>query len=161
MFLPMCIKNPSSVWIKLQIFIEYLHLETSFWHGLIDCPTTPRQRTPLEYIMPPYSCYPLLQINLVIFALHGVSCSSKLSNSSCAWLALGYLVPVVREMTTSLKPCIWHNLIPAIFNTFDGPGFPACYAVAAVYDPGTIDEAVAIVKNASSYGVPVRASGVG
>ncbi|KAF9522205.1 hypothetical protein CPB83DRAFT_919332, partial [Crepidotus variabilis] len=47
------------------------------------------------------------------------------------------------------------------YNTFDGPGFPACRDVAAVYEPNTIDEAVAIVKNASSHGIPVRASGNG
>jgi len=64
-------------------------------------------------------------------------------------------------MMTSLKFRIWHDSIPAIFNTFDSPGFPACYAVGAVYDPGTIDDAVAIAKNACSYGVLVRASGVG
>lgn len=47
------------------------------------------------------------------------------------------------------------------YNTFDGPGFPACNEVAAVYHPTTIDELASIVKNASSVGVPVRASGKG
>ncbi|KAI0753251.1 hypothetical protein C8Q80DRAFT_502896 [Daedaleopsis nitida] len=47
------------------------------------------------------------------------------------------------------------------YNTFDGPGFPACNEVAAVYHPTTIDEMAVIVKNASAAGVPVRASGKG
>ncbi|KAL1753550.1 hypothetical protein FB107DRAFT_264247 [Schizophyllum commune] len=47
------------------------------------------------------------------------------------------------------------------YNTFDGPGFPACNEVAAVYHPTTIDEMAALVKNASDNGVPVRASGKG
>lgn len=47
------------------------------------------------------------------------------------------------------------------YNTFDGPGFPACHNVSRVYSPTTIDEAVAIVKDASAQGIPVRASGVG
>ncbi|PPQ72823.1 hypothetical protein CVT24_012899 [Panaeolus cyanescens] len=44
--------------------------------------------------------------------------------------------------------------------TFDGPGFPACHNVSAVYTPSTIAEAAAIVKNASAAGIPVRAAGV-
>ncbi|KAJ6540523.1 hypothetical protein B0H19DRAFT_1077929 [Mycena capillaripes] len=47
-----------------------------------------------------------------------------------------------------------------VYNTFDGDGFPACNAVAKVYRPSTVDEMVAIVKNASAQGIPVRASGV-
>ncbi|KAF8148240.1 hypothetical protein B0H34DRAFT_668792, partial [Crassisporium funariophilum] len=47
------------------------------------------------------------------------------------------------------------------FNTFDGPGFPACREVSKVYSPTTVDEMIAIVKNASDHGVPVRASGNG
>ena len=46
------------------------------------------------------------------------------------------------------------------YNTFDGPGFPACKEVAKVYRPSTVDEIVSIVKDASSKGTPVRASGV-
>lgn len=47
------------------------------------------------------------------------------------------------------------------WNTFDGPGFPACRDVAAVYHPTSVDEIVSIVKNASASGAPIRASGVG
>ncbi|KAG7444062.1 FAD-binding domain-containing protein [Guyanagaster necrorhizus] len=47
------------------------------------------------------------------------------------------------------------------YNTFDGPGFPACNAVSQVYQPSTVDEIVSIVKNASDNGIPVRASGNG
>jgi L-gulonolactone oxidase len=46
------------------------------------------------------------------------------------------------------------------YNTFDGPGFPACRDVAKVYSPKTVEEAVSIVKDASDKGLPVRASGV-
>uniref|UniRef100_A0A0W0FAW3 D-arabinono-1,4-lactone oxidase n=1 Tax=Moniliophthora roreri TaxID=221103 RepID=A0A0W0FAW3_MONRR len=47
------------------------------------------------------------------------------------------------------------------YNTFDGPGFPACHEVAKVYRPSTVDEMVSIVKDASAKGTPVRASGNG
>ncbi|KZV84233.1 FAD-binding domain-containing protein [Exidia glandulosa HHB12029] len=47
------------------------------------------------------------------------------------------------------------------WNTFDGPGFPACRDVSAVYHPTTVDEIVSIVKNVSATGAPIRASGVG
>ncbi|KAK0185603.1 hypothetical protein F5146DRAFT_1070711 [Armillaria mellea] len=47
------------------------------------------------------------------------------------------------------------------YNTFDGPGFPACNAVSRVYRPSTIDEMISLVKNASVNGIPVRASGNG
>jgi hypothetical protein len=46
------------------------------------------------------------------------------------------------------------------YNTFDGPGFPACHEVSQVYSPGTIDDIVTLVKDASLKGTPVRASGV-
>ncbi|KAL0960536.1 hypothetical protein HGRIS_005574 [Hohenbuehelia grisea] len=48
-----------------------------------------------------------------------------------------------------------------VYNTYDGPGFPACNQVAKVYRPSTVDEIVSIVKNASATGTPVRASGNG
>ncbi|KAF9255073.1 FAD/FMN-containing dehydrogenase [Marasmius fiardii PR-910] len=47
------------------------------------------------------------------------------------------------------------------YYTFDGPGFPACNAVAKVYRPSTVEEIQQIVKNASDQGIPVRASGNG
>ncbi len=46
------------------------------------------------------------------------------------------------------------------YNTFDGPGFPACNAVSQVYRPSTVAEMISLVKNASVNGIPVRASGV-
>ncbi|KAG5653167.1 hypothetical protein H0H81_002009 [Sphagnurus paluster] len=46
-------------------------------------------------------------------------------------------------------------------NTFDGEGFPACNDVAQVYRPSTVNEIQALVKDASSKGKPVRASGNG
>ncbi|KAF1955276.1 FAD/FMN-containing dehydrogenase [Byssothecium circinans] len=47
------------------------------------------------------------------------------------------------------------------FNTFDGPGYPACNDVAAVHDPKSVNEMVTIVRDAASTGTPVRASGKG
>ncbi|KAK1227598.1 hypothetical protein PQX77_009398 [Marasmius sp. AFHP31] len=47
------------------------------------------------------------------------------------------------------------------YNTFDGPGHPACREVAKVYRPSTVQEIQNIVKNASDQGIPVRASGNG
>jgi L-gulonolactone oxidase len=47
------------------------------------------------------------------------------------------------------------------FNTFDGPGFPACHDVAAVHNVTSVNEMVSIVKDAAANGTPVRASGKG
>ncbi|KAI1854355.1 hypothetical protein JX265_012524 [Neoarthrinium moseri] len=47
------------------------------------------------------------------------------------------------------------------YNTFDGPGFPACRDVAAVYNVTSVDEMVSIVKDAAANGYPVRPSGKG
>lgn len=47
------------------------------------------------------------------------------------------------------------------YNTFDGPGFPACNNVAAVHNVTSVDEMVSIVKDAAANGTPVRASGKG
>lgn len=47
------------------------------------------------------------------------------------------------------------------FNTFDGPGFPACHNVSAVYQPTSVDEMASIVKMAAASNIPVRASGKG
>ncbi|EMD90809.1 hypothetical protein COCC4DRAFT_56504 [Bipolaris maydis ATCC 48331] len=47
------------------------------------------------------------------------------------------------------------------FNTFDGPGFPACREVAKVYDPNTVQETIDIVRTAATNGTPIRASGKG
>ncbi|KAJ6603491.1 hypothetical protein DFH09DRAFT_1242778 [Mycena vulgaris] len=52
------------------------------------------------------------------------------------------------------------NLLSIPYNTFDGPGFPACNAVSQAYRPSTVQEMVNIVENASSLGIPMRASGV-
>ncbi|KAJ7085118.1 hypothetical protein B0H15DRAFT_378094 [Mycena belliarum] len=52
-----------------------------------------------------------------------------------------------------------HKAVPAPYNTFDGPGFAACNAVAQVYRPSSVQEMMVIVKNASDQGIPVRASG--
>ncbi|KAJ7738986.1 hypothetical protein B0H16DRAFT_1729661 [Mycena metata] len=52
-----------------------------------------------------------------------------------------------------------HASATQVYNTFDGDGFPACNAVAQVYEPTSVDEIVTLVKNASAQGIPVRASG--
>lgn len=57
-------------------------------------------------------------------------------------------------------------LFPAVttgieYDTSDGPGFPACHNVSAIYQPTTVDEMVSLVKMASASNIPVRASGKG
>lgn len=47
------------------------------------------------------------------------------------------------------------------YNTFDGPGFPACHDVSAVYNVSSVDEMIDLVKDAAASGTPVRASGKG
>lgn len=47
------------------------------------------------------------------------------------------------------------------YNTFDGPGFPACNEVAAVHEPQTVDEIQGLVQDAIAAGQKVRASGLG
>lgn len=47
------------------------------------------------------------------------------------------------------------------YNTYDGPGFPACHDVAAVYEPRTVDEIQGLVQDAIAAGQKVRASGLG
>lgn len=47
------------------------------------------------------------------------------------------------------------------FNTFDGPGFPACNDASAVNDPTTVDEVISIVRKSASSNTLVRASGKG
>jgi hypothetical protein len=43
----------------------------------------------------------------------------------------------------------------APYNTFGGPGFPACNNVAAVYHATSVDEMVSIIKNAADNNIPV------
>ena len=49
------------------------------------------------------------------------------------------------------------------YNTFDGPGFPACKNVSMVYNPTNLEEITEIVRNATAADppIPVRASGKG
>ncbi|KAL0255036.1 hypothetical protein SLS55_009563 [Diplodia seriata] len=47
------------------------------------------------------------------------------------------------------------------YNTFDGPGHPACNAVADVINATSVDEIVSLVADAAAAGTPVRASGKG
>ena len=47
------------------------------------------------------------------------------------------------------------------YNTYDGPGFPACNDVAAVYNPRSVDEIQSLVQQAIGNGQKVRASGKG
>ncbi|KAK0633182.1 hypothetical protein B0T14DRAFT_491401 [Immersiella caudata] len=48
-----------------------------------------------------------------------------------------------------------------VYNTFDGPGFPACYNVSRVLAPTSIPEVASIVKSAAASGSRVRAAGKG
>ena len=73
------------------------------------------------------------------------------------WVCVGrcvFLRPLVSDWLQHPRNCL------EPYNTFDGPGFPACRDVAKVYSPKTVEEAVSIVKDASDKGLPVRASGV-
>lgn len=47
----------------------------------------------------------------------------------------------------------------AVYNTFDGEGFPSCYNVTEVHNATSIENIVSIVKNAVENGVRVRAAG--
>lgn len=47
------------------------------------------------------------------------------------------------------------------YNTFDGPGFPACNNVSAIYNATSVDHMISLVKTAAANGTPVRASGKG
>ncbi|KAF6827676.1 FAD fmn-containing dehydrogenase [Colletotrichum plurivorum] len=47
------------------------------------------------------------------------------------------------------------------YNTFDGPGFPACREVAAVHNATSVDEIQSLVRDAIAAGQRVRASGKG
>ncbi|CAI4212633.1 unnamed protein product [Parascedosporium putredinis] len=47
------------------------------------------------------------------------------------------------------------------YNTYDGPGFPACNEVAAVHEPRSVDEMQSLVRGAIAAGQKVRASGLG
>lgn len=47
------------------------------------------------------------------------------------------------------------------FNTFDGPGHPACNNVAAVYNATSVENMVSLVRTAAATNTKVRASGKG
>ncbi|GAB1216759.1 hypothetical protein ATERTT37_005977 [Aspergillus terreus] len=47
------------------------------------------------------------------------------------------------------------------YNTFDGPGYPACRDVAAIHTPTSVDEIQSLVQDAIRAGQKVRASGKG
>ncbi|KAI3544289.1 FAD/FMN-containing dehydrogenase [Colletotrichum filicis] len=49
----------------------------------------------------------------------------------------------------------------APYNTFDGPGFPACNDVAAVHNATSVSDIQSLVKDAITSGQKVRASGKG
>lgn len=49
----------------------------------------------------------------------------------------------------------------APYNTFDGPGFPACNDVAAVHNATSVAEIQSLVRDAVAAGQKVRASGKG
>jgi FAD/FMN-containing dehydrogenase len=49
----------------------------------------------------------------------------------------------------------------AVYNTFDGDGFPSCYNVTEVHDARSVEEIQSLVKNAGQRGLQVRAGGKG
>lgn len=75
-------------------------------------------------------------------------------------LAASRFVSAGRILLTLFPPLPLTDAYVEPYNTFDGPGFPACNNVLKVYRPSTVSEIVSIVKNATSLGQKVRASGV-
>lgn len=79
-------------------------------------------------------------------------------------MAVFDLLPSRRAVTLSLALSL-SLASPALafpYNTFDGPGFPACHDVAKVVDATSVDEMMAVVKAAAATpGTLVRASGKG
>jgi len=67
-------------------------------------------------------------------------------------LPLGYL---------ALAALLARTGTAAVYNTFDGEGFPSCYNVTQVYEPNSIDELVTTVKKAIRDGTRIRAAGKG
>lgn len=71
-------------------------------------------------------------------------------------------MPTYNRVLISILAIVGAGSVSAIpYNTFDGEGFPACNDVALVHNATSVDDIVQIVKNASAYGTPVRASGKG
>lgn len=70
---------------------------------------------------------------------------------------------MIRIFAATLSPFLLLSRLAlgAPYNTFDGDGFPACYDVAAVYHPSSVDEMISIVADAGKTNTPVRASGKG
>lgn len=48
-----------------------------------------------------------------------------------------------------------------VYNTFDGPGSPACHNVVEVHNATSVDDVVALVRDAKSRNLQVRASASG
>jgi L-gulonolactone oxidase len=49
----------------------------------------------------------------------------------------------------------------AVYNTFDGEGFPSCYNVTEVHNATSVDNIVSLVKDAANRGLQVRAAAKG
>jgi L-gulonolactone oxidase len=65
-------------------------------------------------------------------------------------------------LKTTVALSISSTLLPGgPHNTFDGPGFPACHNVSAIFRPSSIDEMATIVRAAAVLNVPVRTAGKG
>jgi len=47
------------------------------------------------------------------------------------------------------------------YNTFDGPGFPACYNVSRVHDATSVEDMQSVVREAARIGAKVRPAGKG
>ena len=80
-------------------------------------------------------------------------------------------LPASREPSSPAMAPPQHRLLSALslaalasagpYNTFDGPGHPACNNVGAVHNATSVDDMVAIVRDAIKTNTPVRASGKG
>lgn len=72
-------------------------------------------------------------------------------------------------MPRTTKPfLIWASALLSLpltaaipYNTFDGPGHPACNEVASIANVTSVSEVQSLVRSAAAAGTPVRASGKG
>ncbi|KAB2579938.1 putative fad fmn-containing dehydrogenase protein [Lasiodiplodia theobromae] len=69
------------------------------------------------------------------------------------------MAPLMKPFLPLLAAALGAAAIP--YNTFDGPGFPACNDVASVINATSVAQIESLVAEAAAAGTPVRASGKG
>lgn len=71
---------------------------------------------------------------------------------SVRMLRLNFLLTIVSVLRLSSA---------AVYNTFDGEGFPSCYNVTEVHDATSVEQIQSLVKDAAKRGLQVRPGGKG